>query len=223
MSELNEVGFVVNLGEKVSPVKLAAIFGVNVSLLYQDHQKGKFGPKALVEQTYIEAIQNYRTALVKGETLKREKMERELELQKEKIEQQKQLKERKLQGTDTENNLLGLQELQIKQRIKTDRVKEIETWLKIAQTRGELLISYELQKLYEPFLLLIKNGLISITMDFPETRTKIDEILNGWAAFGKRLLEQTEIDNKDFVEEMSNKNVEDKLIELQFLPESRDI
>lgn len=216
---------IVNLDGKVAPHTLAHILGINVSLIYQEKAKGAFGSPqvAFTEQTYLDCFRLYRTYHAKNTEAKLAKVAAELEINKLKLENHKEYKEKKLSFETSEigDKLSELQIKQIEQRIKTDKVTEIKNWLFIAETRDELLVAEELRTLFEPFIHLIKNNLISVAMEFPDVRPKIDETLNDLADIGQRMLKQVGEDRNDFVDEMMKKTIDDDFIELQFVPQAR--
>lgn len=219
-----DTDYIVNLNAKISPAILAKILGVNVSLLYQEKQQGKWGDPAVTfpEMTYLEAFKINRQYHVKNTEYKLAQLEQEKELKLKKLAQDKSIKKEKFGGEEASDKLQVLQIKQIEQKIKTDRVSEVRSWLNVAKEREELLIANELKILFEPFILLIKNKLVSIGLDFPEVKPKIDETLGDLAGLGTRMLEQVKEDKGNFVEEMMAKSVEDDLLELQFLPKERD-
>jgi hypothetical protein len=69
---------------------------------------------------------------------------------------------------------------------------------------------------------VIKNVLISISTDFPETQSKIEVCMNNLYAFGEKLLDQVDLDEEVFVDEMLAKDIDDAILELNFIPEERE-
>jgi len=213
---------------KVSPAVLAGLLGVNVSLIYQDHQKGLFGSVEFIDMTYREAIQVYRKNLVKSVELKLAKEETERQLKIKKLEEDRIFKEKKMKNNVSSSFSAGddsmhpLMAKKLTQDIKLNRVKEVQAWLKVAEEKKQFLNATELFNLVEPFMHIIKNVLISISTDYPETQPKIDSCMNNLFSFGEKLLEQINSDEEVFVDEMLEKDIDDSLIELSFVPESRE-
>ena len=228
----------------VEPAKLASLLGVNVSLIYQDKQKGLYGTKEFTEMTYKEAIQTYRRNLVHSIELKVEKeiTEREvklrkiadetelkrakfdarhaLEIEKEARKEEKTSKRKPLdfsEGLDFEDSMHPLVKKKLEHDIKLVKVREVQAWLKVAIEKREFLHGPELAALLEPFLHVIKNILISIATEFPETEDKIAACMNSLYSFGNRLLEQTEEDENHFMDEMLEKELDDMFLELNFM------
>ena len=215
---------------KVEPVKLAALLGVNISLIYQDHQKGLFGPTPFIDMTYQEAIQTYRKNLVKSVELKLAKEETDRQIKLKKIEEDRIFKEKKAKNSfsatligDGEDTIHPLMKKKITQDIKLNRVKEVQSWLKIAEEKKQFLSANELITLLEPFIHVIKNVLISISTDYPETQEKIDTCMKNLYDFGEKLISQAGEDDNIFVDEMLEKDIDDELLELHFIPHEREV
>lgn len=203
---------IINIEAKVIPTVMADLLGISRAAIYNDAAAGKFGSKQITEQTYKEAIRNLRGYLLKNNEYKMEKIKMEKEVQMAKIA----AKGAKID--DDGNPDAGLIERQIIQRIRADRANEVKVWLLIAEKRRKLLLADELYKLYEPFIHLIKNAIIAISLDYPETRHKTDDLLNTLADFGRTLYDQAEEDTEQFVEAMLAKDINDNLLELAFIP-----
>lgn len=114
---------------------------------------------------------------------------------------------------------IDLMERQLLQKLRADRASEVKSWLIIAEKRKKLLIEEELLRLYEPFIHIIKNAVVSISLDYPETRDRVDDILNTVADFGRTMMRQGEEDAEHFLAAMLEKQVDDDLLELTFIPE----
>lgn len=219
-------GTLVNLDSKVSPAILASIMGVNVSLIYQEKQKGVYGDPGVrfEDQTYMEVIKAFRNYHAKNTEYKLAKLEEDRKLKELQLEQHQNYKNKKLGGSsEVSEKLAVLQIKQIEQKIRTDRIAEIKGWLSVAEIRKELLVASSLMKLIYPFVNAIKNKLVSISMQFPETRDFIDESLNDLADMGETMLKHCGEDDKIFVDEMMNKNLEDDLLELEFIPSNLEV
>lgn len=243
------------LDARVEPLKLAGILGINVSLVYQNHQAGLFGPKPLIEQTYKEAIQNLRKGLVSSVELKIAKEETERQIKLKKIEEERIFKENKLKeqlrlneikhketlalqeerrkereerkasapppppAFEDGDNMHPLMKKKITQEIKLNRVREVQSWIKVAEEKKAFLNSQELTNLLEPFIQVIKNGLIAISTDFPETNKQIESCMQNLYNFGQKIVEITNKEDEQFLHEMMEKDIDEDLIELAFIPE----
>lgn len=227
---MNEQEALLYVDGKVEPAKLCALLGVSVNAIYQDKQKGLFGNKEFPDMTYREAIQNLRQNLVKSVELKVAKEETERQIKLKKLEEHTQFKLKKSSVSnagvgsilDGEDTMHPLMKKKLIQDIKSSRVKEVQTWLKIAEDKRQFLNAEELVQLLEPFIHVIKNVLISISTDYPETQDKIESCMGSLYSFGEKLLKQVEMDDEVFVEEMLEKDIDDELLELQFIPSDRD-
>jgi hypothetical protein len=215
---------------KVEPAKLAALLGVNISLIYQEKQQGLFGEKEFIDMTYREAIQVYRNRLKKSVELKVAKEETERQIKLKKIEEDRIFKEKKAKNNmsgglinlDGEDTMHPLMKKKMIQEIKLSRVKEVQSWMKVAEEKKQFLNASELTNLLEPFMHVIKNVLISISTDYPQTQEKIDSCMNNLYGFGEKLLQQVNEDEAMFVEEMLDKDIDDEILELSFVPSERE-
>ena len=213
------------LDGKVEPAKLAGILGINVSLVYQNHQAGLYGTKPLIEQTYKEALRNLRSNLVKSVELKVAKEETERQVKLKKIEEDRIYKQTKAKSSgiaslmDAEDTMHPLMKKKLEQDIKLNRVKEVQAWIKVAEEKKQFLNAHELSLLIEPFVHTIKNILVSISTDFPETARQIESCMNNLYNLGEKIINYTDKDDEMFVDEMLAKDLEEELLELAFIPE----
>jgi hypothetical protein len=184
----------INLNSKVNVNTLAYILGLSRGALYNDAKSGKFGGKTLSDQTYMEAIQNYRNYFTSGG---------------------------RAHYANAAANAEGatLVERQLTQKLRADKAAEVKTWLTIAEKRKKLLYEPELRRFYEPFIHIIKNGIVSISLDFPETRTKVDNVLNSLAEFGSVIITQAEEDSDKFLTEMLELDLDSDIAKLSFIAE----
>ncbi len=213
---------VLHLDGKVSPNKLADVFGVNVSLMYQEKQKGAFGNPTVPfpEQTYREVFRAFRTYHNQNTEVKIAKLKLDKERAEEALKLRKEIKGKNVSVIENDSEV-NLQVKQMEQRIRLDRVKEVQTWLAIAQSKNELLQQEELYRLYIPFIQLIKTKLVALSLDFPDIRESIEKTLEDLANFGRQIMEGADTDNKRFLEVMLEKDISDDLQELKFIPELR--
>ena len=207
---------IVNLDTNVSPMVLAGILGVNVSLLYQNMQAGIF-IKDLTLYTYREAIQTYITYYKKATEVKKLKAQQDKELLEEKLEKAKELREareRKQQEGkqnrygDLEEEMTKLTMAKLTQGIKLDRVREEQAWLKIAIDRKDFIDILEIVELAEPFILTLRNILINIAATTPELERQIDQAMETIYNLGVTLVEEAEVDSKTFIQDMLDRDIE---------------
>lgn len=189
---------ILDLDSKVSPAILAGIFGVNVSLLYQEVQIGRL--PILIESTYRECIQHYIAHFKKSVDVK---------ILKEKNEYDLRLK-RAGMGTIGPNDSFddSLVANKMKQEIRLNKAREAQIWLRIAIERQDYLSVKEFIPLIEPFVLSIKNILLSMADDVPSLQNKVDEGMASLYNFGKRILDITKSDSENFISAMMEKNIE---------------
>lgn len=214
---------IVNLDSNVSPMVLAGILGVNVSLLYQNMQAGIF-TKDLTLYTYREAIQIYIAYYKKSTELKVLKAEAEIELKKTKLEEDLAIREEKrkfkmeeearkgkrmYEGADGEDGMHPLMAAKLTQGIKLDRVREEQLWLKIAIDRKDYIDVEEIVDLAEPFLMTLRNILIDIALTTPELEKKIDQAMETIYALGVTLVEDADLDSKNYVQDMLARGIDE--------------
>lgn len=183
---------IIDMNSLVSVSILCDILGMSRGAVYNDAKSGKFGPKEISEQTYKEAIQNYRNYFTSGGRAH-------------------------YANASAEGD--SLVERQLVQKLRTDRATEVKTWLAIAEKRNQLLSEKELIRLYEPFIHILKNAIISISLDHPETRTKVDSVLNSLAELGRTMVNHSEADADVFLKEMLELDLDDDLLRLSFIPD----
>jgi len=231
---LDSNSLIVNLDEKVSPIVLASILGMNISLVYQESQAGRL-PLVITEATYKECIQMYITHFKKSVDLKLAKEQNEQELRKAKLAEDTRLKEEKLKikeeldrakagskrsfssvGDEPNEGMPPLMAAKMKQDIRLGIAKEAQLWLKIAIERGEYISVNELYELTEPFLQAIKNVLVSLSSDIPEVQEAVDQGMETLYNLGVKLIENAENDGEQFVQMMLDRELELSDIEISF-------
>lgn len=189
--------FFLDLEQKVEPAKLAGILGCNVSWLYQCSQTNKV-PGEVKDYSYLSWIRKY-IDYYKNNT--------EAKVTKYKLEQEDKAK--RFTNKDGENEgMPPLMAAKIKQEIRLNAVKEAQILQKIAIERGDYLKREQQVELAEPFIMLIKNTLISLSRISPEAEILVDEALENLHNFGVVLTEGAEQDKKNFVETILAKDVD---------------
>lgn len=223
MADLTSLTSIIDIDSNVSPAILAGILGINVSLLYQESQKGRL-PPVLIESTYRECIQMYVTHFKKNNEVKLEKEKNERELKERKLQLDIEFKERQLaskkkgfSGDIGEGDPLHpLVAAKLKQDIRLGIAREAQLWLKVAVERQDYISVKELYVLVEPFLQSIKAILVSLANDYPDAQEAIDESMENLYNLGMKLLEQSGMDKDEFVNRMLEKDLDIDTIELEF-------
>jgi len=231
---LESNSLIVNMDEKVSPIVLASILGINISLVYQESQAGRL-PLVLTEATYKECLQMYIAHFKKSVDLKLVKEQNEQELKKAKLAEDTRLKEEKIRikeeldrakagskrsfsstGDEPNDGMPPLMAAKMKQDIRLGIAKEAQLWLKIAIERGEYISVNELYELTEPFLQAIKNVLVSLSSDIPEVQQAVDDGMETLYNLGVKLIENANNDGEQFVQMMLERELELSDIEIAF-------
>ena len=214
---------IVDLHDKVSPALLSAILGINVSLLYQESQKGRL-PVSLTESTYIECIQMYTNWFKKSVDVKLAKEANERELKELKLQEDIKFKEQKLKAKRTSFTDTGevdpihpLVAAKMKQDIRLGIAREAQIWLKVAIERAEYISCRELFALTEPFIQGIKSVLVNLSNEHPETQEVVDEGMESLYNLGMKLIENANVDKDEFVTKMLEKDVDIDAIEAEFV------
>lgn len=223
---LDSNSVIVNMDAKVSPIVLAGILGINISLVYQEAQSGRL-PLNITEATYKECIQMYIAHFKKNVDLKLVKEQNEQELKLAKLAEDTKIKEEKLRikeeldrakagskrsfssvGEDDSNDgMPPLMAAKIRQDIRLGIAKEAQLWLRIAIERGEYIAVNELYELTEPFLQAIKNILVSLAADIPEVQDAVDQGMESLFNLGCKLIEESKQDREIYVQKMLNKEL----------------
>lgn len=183
----------INPDQLISPAILAGILGRNVSLLYQWAQAGRL-PSPLSNFTYRECLTHLMDFHSK--------------------EGNRRVKVRAPTGGESEDTIHPLMVAKLEQGIKTEYAREAQLWQAIAIKNEEYVsFSSKLADL-EPFILNIRDLLLGIALDFPETQSTIDEGMENLFKLGTRMLEEVKIDRDEFVQSMLDKPI-DELDELK--------
>lgn len=228
---------IVNLDAKVSPIILASILGVNISLIYQESSCGRL-PLNITEATYKECIQMYITHFKKNADLKLTKEANEQELRRAKLAEDTRIKEEKIRlkeeqdrakaesktrrtfssledGEEGSNDgMPPLVAAKMKQDIRLGIAKELQLYQRIAIEREEFISIEELTPLIEPYLQAIKNNLIDLAINSPEIQEKIEQNLENLYNLGMAMLDKAKIDSDSYVERILNKPLDITEIEL---------
>lgn len=199
--ELSQFEGLINLNDKVSPIKLASILGYNVSLLYQ-HADGKRLPTDFQNQSYLTCIQMYLNYYKKMNDVKVEKL---------RLDHESKETKRKITSTyasqnvgDGDNEMHPLIAAKVEQEIRTNRSREAQIWQKVAIEKGDYVDYKEIEKLAIPFLATIRDELTALVIDFPEAQDHIDKMLEVLYKAGTLLVTDAETDLHNYVDEMLN-------------------
>jgi hypothetical protein len=207
---------IINLDAKVSPSVLAGLVGRNVSYLYQLVQSGRI--PVLTESTYRQCIQAYINDLTKGVEAKLAKVEaeKEIALIKEQTrlaeEERKKAKRVSFGSSGDDGDMHPVILAKYKQNIKTERVREEEITLKNSITRGKYIDMGNLMDLTEPFIMAIRDTLVYIanSTEDKKLQAKVDEAMDELRQLGTTMLEDAEIDGKNYVDVMLARDFDDE-------------
>ena len=209
------VSQIIDLDGKVSPAILASIFGVNVSLLYQESQSGRL-PISLVDSTYRECIQTYIAYFKKSVDVKLLKEQNDQEIKLIKLEEANKLRidreiikaeearnkvnKRSFGGEDEGDGMHPLVSLKLMQDIKLNVVKERQIHQKLAIERNEYIKTTEMLNILTPFVQAIKNNLVDLASDNPEIQEQLDQSMESLFNLGTAIVEQAQEDRLNVVE-----------------------
>lgn len=98
-------------------------------------------------------------------------------------------------------------EKKVIQEIRNLVAKEEMQWLEIKKTRNELVEKAEFAEIIQPIFQLVRQGLVNLSREMPETTEKVDSILRTWATLGDRLVAEAQIDADRFVHDQLVKEV----------------
>jgi hypothetical protein len=219
-------GSIIDIDSKVSPVVLAGILGINVSLIYQNAQQGII-PVDFINYSYRDILQRYIAYYKKNVELKIVKEQADKEVRIAKEQEAARLKEEKFKAKDQARRTFdgdneeggGLHPLvaaKLKQEIRLNRVKEEQLLLRNSIERGEYVSMKEIVILLEPYLQAIKNNLVSIASDVPEVQSQIDQNMENLYNLGIAISQKAGIDSTEFVQKMLDKELDISEIEIDF-------
>jgi len=216
----------INVDSTISPQVLAGLLGINVSLVYQESQAGRL-PNDLSVATYRQCVQQYVNYYKKKQDLKIEKEKHDQELKLEKLASDEKVKLEKARlaqeeatrvakmreekqknkisySTEGDDSIHPLMAIKIKQNIKTERAREEQLIQKNAIERQDYIDKDEQYELVEPFVTAIADVLkyIAGTTKDTEVQKKVDEGMEELHQLGVTLLEKVEIDAKNYVKVM---------------------
>jgi hypothetical protein len=180
----------------LSPAVFAGLLGINVSYVYQEAQKGRLPPKEeLTKTTYRQALQMYLRWFKENQDLKI--------LQAQQKHEAVMAKRQTYASEDGVNEgMPPLQAAKLKSDIRLNLAKEAALHQKNIIERGDYINSNELLGLCSPFLTAIKDMLLAIAIDFPETKDKIDQSMENLYNLGQQLIEKADADKKEYVQIM---------------------
>ena len=200
MLEEQKPPFIIDLNSLVSPAILGEILGYNVSLLYQDKQKGiVFTEKEIKDYTYREAIHDYLKCFKKSAEAKRLKAQAEIDAKKARTVKY---------GGDGDDSMHPVMVARQMQATRKDKAMEEQIYQKIAIERGDYLSTSESLELAKPFIMTIRDELIAATLDHPELTEVIDRVMESLHKVGLQLMEEAEEDSKAFITEMLTREIE---------------
>ena len=213
MSSENDTPLIVNLKGKVSPAVLASLFDCNVSLLYQEGQKGRL-PSELTESTYLECIHMYLRHFKKNQDLKLARLEADTKLKEEKLKNDLEFKKRKFSSPSGDSEGDGfapihpLVALKMKQDVRLGRAKEEQLLQKTAIERNEFISLEVMQELIEPLIISLRGNLMALADISAENEKIVDDIMDNIYTLGVKLSEDARDDAKEFFKEMMEREID---------------
>lgn len=214
MSDLTENSVEILLNAKVDRKTLAKILGVSTQYLYQEQEKNRL-PSNLENYSYCEVLRTYIKYFQRAQDLK---IEREKRHHEEKMKSSRYKNNMGYNGDDTNNGMHPLVAGEKIQAIKLMKTRTVKEWLTIAKEREELLVREELVRFITPFVQAIKNTLVSIGLDIPEHKDKIEDALNTLADMGDRIVSLAKIDRDAFIGEVLSASHEEDYSNIGFAP-----
>lgn len=225
--ELPSVQGLVNIDGLVSPAILASIIGCNVSLVYQEVQAGRL-PNPLVDHTYRDCLQMYIKHFKKSQDLKIFKEKNAQALAVMKLEEAAKLKQMKASsgssrsfgGSEGEGGsaMPPLMAAKYKQDIRLGIARETSLWIKAAIERGDYISMPELVEIVEPFIMTIRQTLLSMSLTDPEMEKQVDTVMGTLHTLGERLVSDADGDSDRFIAAIMAKEVIPEEIEIDNEP-----
>ncbi len=213
--DLPEDEAIINLDAKASPTILANIFGCNISLLYQEANKGKLLP--IADHTYREQIRHNRQYLIKNKELKIEQEANKQKLRELKEEKRRSTMSKSAFGGDDEVGM-ELMVAKTKQDIRVNMARELQIYVKTAIERGQYINSEELEELIDPFLTTIRQSLSTISLESEVAEKQVDLIMEQLYLIGTTLVDDAKRDSSAFVDDIMQKPIDPSSIELDREP-----
>jgi len=226
--DLKPINGLVDMDSMVSPVILAGILGCNVSLLYQEMQVNRL-PNPIKDHTYRECIQTYLEHFKKNADLKIVRAKQEYDLKVEKLEQDRLFKEKKLATARPPARVSQYSEeggeampplmiAKFKQDIRVNIARETQLWIKASIERGEYISLPVLVELAEPFIMSIRQNLLTIALESEDAQRQVDLAMENLHTLGSKLLEGAMYDSHGFIEAILAKEVIPEEIEIDNEP-----
>lgn len=202
---------VIFIDGKVSPAILASILGINVSLVYQEAQKGRL-PTTVTESTYRECIQMYLNYFKKSQDLKIERLKEDTKLKEEKLKLDQEFKKRKATptfGGDVDGDTIHpLVAMKMKQDVRLGRAKEEQLLQKTAIERGEYVATDLMAEMVEPLVISLRGSLLALADISAEHEKLVDAVMQDIYNLGVKLAEEATADAKEFVAEMMEREID---------------
>lgn len=211
---------VIVLDSPVQPAILASILGINVSLVYQEVQKGRL-PQNITTKTYRHCIQYYLNYFKKAQDIKLDKhkkeqeraeeiLQRKEESKRKQLAMQEELERKRELGKEFANSIHPLVAQKLKQEIRLNVAREAQLWQKIAIERKTYISLDEMQLLCEPFVTQIKDSLVTIGLYSDQAEADVAEIFNNIDKLARALLTAAEQDEEEFIDRKLTEEIVDE-------------
>jgi hypothetical protein len=93
------------------------------------------------------------------------------------------------------------------QKIKLNKAKTEREWLAVAKEKKEAIDGKVLLMAFEPYFVSMRGQLVAITRAYPETRDKIDSVLNTWKEIGEEMVKNANGVFETFIQDKLNEEI----------------
>jgi len=227
MADLGEVKGLIDLDSKVSPIILAGILDINVSLIYQEMQVGRL-PNPVTEATYRECVLMYIKHFKKNADLRILKEENSHAMSIAKLDEASKLKLAKVEasskatrsfgGDDSDGGMPPIMMAKYKQDIRLNIARETQLWIKASIERGEYISMEELVEVIEPFMMSIRQTLMQLALLSDDAESAVDLAMDTLHDLGNRLVADADTDKSNFIKEVLAKEIIPEEIEIDAEP-----
>lgn len=110
--------------------------------------------------------------------------------------------------TKSTNKASSMADAALIQKTQLDRAKTEAQWLSIKKERGELVDTKILAEVFEPYFLQLRQQLASLARKYPDLQQDIDSMLGGWERLGQEMLQKSEQELEEFIQNEMDKEIE---------------